>query len=407
MTPDTGTPDTTGTPASGTEAALAWLAATAPRPQPIGTAEHEARLARLRAGLRAAGLKAAWLDASSSLRYFTGVSLGGSERIHGALIPAEGGPLYLTPAFEAPKLETLIRLPGPFLTWEEDEDPFALLAATLAALPAPGRGLAIDPATPFGFASRMAAALGAPPVSAEPLIAPLREVKSPAEIAIIEAAMQASLRVQRAVHGLLRPGIATTEVCAFIDAAHEAMGMRPLFAAVQFGAATAYPHGVPDPQRLAPGDMVLVDLGGILEGYRSDLTRTYVFGPPTPRQRDLWAVEARAQAAAFAAIRPGAPCHAVDDAARGAIAAAGFGPGYALPGLPHRTGHGLGLDIHEAPWMLRGNTAPLRPGMVFSIEPMLCLYGECGIRLEDFALVTETGARWLTPPSPAPDRPFG
>lgn len=385
--------------------ALARLAAAPPRAAPIALAEIEGRLAALRAALRGAGLAAVWLDASSSLTYFTGTGLGLSERIHGALVPAEGPLLWLTPAFEAPKLETLIHLPGRLLTWEEDEDPFALMAE--AALALPGRGLALDPATPFGFADRIARAIAAPVTSAAPLIAPLREVKSAAEVAIIEAAMQASLRVHRAVHGLLRPGLAASALTAFIAAAHQAMGMQPLFAAAQFGAATAYPHGVPGDQVLTAGDMVLVDLGGILHGYRSDLTRTYVFGPPTPRQREIWAVEQAAQAAAFAAIRPGARCEEVDAAARAVIVAAGYGPGHRLPGLPHRTGHGLGLDIHEGPWIVRGNAAPLRPGMVFSIEPMLCLYGECGVRLEDFALVTDTGARWLTPPSPSLDAPFG
>lgn len=390
------------------DTALSRLAAAPPAAPAIALAEIEGRLAALRAALRTAGVKAAWLDASAALRYFTGTALGLSERIHGALVPAEGPVLWLTPAFEAPKLQRLMRIQGPLLEWEEDEDPFALLAGALAAHAAPGRGLALDPATPFGFAERIARAMAPEPVtSAEPLITPLREVKSPAEVAIIEAAMQASLRLQRAVHDGLRPGVSTVEVAAFVDAGHAAMGMAPLFSAVQFGEATAYPHGVPAPQILAEGDMVLVDMGGVLEGYLSDLTRTYVFGRPTDRQRRLWAVEQAAQAAAFAAIRPGAPCGAVDAAARGAIEAAGFGPGHAVPGLPHRTGHGLGLDIHEAPWIVRGNAAPLRPGMVFSIEPMLCVYGECGVRLEDFALVTETGARWLTAPSPSLDAPFG
>ena len=373
----------------------------------IADAEFRARIAGLQARLRQDGVKAVWLDASSSLTYYTGLSLGLSERIHGALVPAAGPLVYVSPTFEEPKLRTLLRLPGEVAVWEEDESPFALIATRLAALDCPGRGLALDPATPFVFAAALAGATGAPPVSAQPMIVAQRQVKSAAEIAIIQTAMDASVRVQRAVHAGLRPGISTSEVAEFVNAAHVALGLKPLFVAVQFGEATAYPHGVPYPQTLAEGDMVLVDLGGTLQGYRSDITRTYVHGTPTPRQRQLWDLERRAQEAAFAAARPGAPCAAVDAAARGVLEAAGFGPGYNVPGLPHRTGHGLGLDIHEEPYIVKGNETPLQAGMCFSIEPMLCVYGECGVRLEDIAYMTETGPRWFSAPAPSLDAPFG
>lgn len=372
---------------------------------PIDVAAYQARLSALQAHVRTAGLAAVWLDASASLTYFTGLRLGQSERIHGALVAAEGPPAYLTPAFEAPKLDRLRQIPGPMLMWEEDEDPFALVARHLAGLP--GRGLGLDPATPFRFASGMMAAMEGRVGPAAGIIAGLRQVKSPEEIAIIQAAMDVSWEVQRAVHGGLRAGITTTEIGQFIDAAHRASGMTPLFHAVQFGEATAYPHGVPYPQTLDRGDMVLVDLGGTLHGYQSDITRTYVFGTPTARQRQLWQVERAAHAAGFAAARIGAPCEAVDAAARAVIAGAGFGPGYAVPGLPHRTGHGLGLEIHEEPWIVKGNRTPLQPGMCFSIEPMLCLYGECGIRLEDIVHMTADGPRWFSPPARDLDRPFG
>ncbi len=368
---------------------------------PIAGAEYRVRLDGLRAAMRGQGIGAVWLDASSSLTYYTGLTLGLSERIHGALVAAEGPLTYLTPTFERPKLETLIRLPGEIAVWEEDEDPFALLAGL-------SRGpIALDPAMPFGFVARLMAQAGARIVPAQPLIVAQRQVKSPAEIAILQTAMDASHTVQKAVHAGLRPGVSTREVAGFIDAAHRALGLRPLFAAVQFGKATAYPHGVPHEQHLKDGDMVLVDLGGILEGYRSDITRTYVFGTPTPRQRHLWDCEARAHRAAFAAARVGAPAQAVDRAARAVLEAEGFGPGYAVPGLPHRTGHGLGLDIHEEPWIVAGNETALLPGMCFSIEPMLCVYGECGVRLEDIVQMTETGPRWFCPPAASLDAPFG
>ncbi|MDB6177349.1 Xaa-Pro peptidase family protein [Paracoccus sp. Z330] len=373
--------------------------------QPITDQAHMERLAALQARIKADGLAAIWLDASSSLTYFTGLRLGQSERIHGALIGADGPPTYLTPVFEAPKLQSMMRIHGPMLEWEEDEDPFTLVADHLRHLS--GSDLGIDPATPFRFASALTRARGGKVIDAGPAIAALRQLKSPEEIAIIQTAMDASWRVQRAVYQGLRTGISTPEVGQFIDAAHRALGLKPLFHAVQFGEATAYPHGVPHPQVLAEGDMVLVDMGGTLQGYQSDITRSYVHGTPTPRQQQLWHIEHAAHAAAFAAARLGATCEAVDMAARDTIASAGFGPGYNVPGLPHRTGHGLGMDIHEEPWIVKGNRTTLQPGMCFSIEPMLCVYGECGVRLEDIAHMTQDGPRWFCPPSNDLSRPFG
>lgn len=372
----------------------------------IAEDEFRLRLRGLQARMIQRNVKAVWLDASSSLTYYTGLSLGLSERIHGALIPAEGAPLYISPTFEEPKLQTLIRIPGEVAVWEEDESPFDLMARRIGALSAPGHFVAIDPATPFVFASALMQRLEGRIISAQTMIVAQRQVKSAAEIALIQTAMDASYGVQKAVFEGLRPGISTTEVADFVNAAHIALGLKPLFVAVQFGEATAYPHGVPYAQTLNEGDMVLVDLGAILHGYRSDITRTYVFGKPTERQRFLWNAERDAQAAAFAAARLGAACQDVDRAARDSLQAAGFGPGYQVPGLPHRTGHGLGLDIHEEPYIVAGNATALEPGMCFSIEPMLCVYGECGVRLEDIAYMTEAGPRWFCPPEKNLDRLF-
>ncbi len=372
----------------------------------IAEDEFRLRLRGLQARMIRENVKVVWLDASSSLTYYTGLSLGLSERIHGALIPSEGAPLYISPTFEEPKLQTLIRIPGDVAVWEEDENPFDLMSDRIDAFSCPGHRVAIDPATPFVFASALMQRLEGRIISAQPMIVAQRQVKSAAEIAIIQTAMDASYSVQKAVFEGLRPGISTTEVADFVNAAHIALGLKPLFVAVQFGEATAYPHGVAHAQTLKAGDMVLVDLGGILHGYRSDITRTYVFGTPTDRQRFLWNAERDAHAAAFAAARPGVACQDVDKAARDSLKAAGFGPGYQVPGLPHRTGHGLGLDIHEEPYIVAGNATVLEPGMCFSIEPMLCVYGECGVRLEDIAYMTEAGPRWFCPPETNLNRLF-
>lgn len=376
-----------------------------PEVTPIDIAERRSRIAALQRAMQLAGLRAVWLDASSSLSWFTGLALHLSERMHGAIIPAQGPVIYVTPAFEEPKLRTMLQIDGDILRWEEHESPGAMIAAHVQGLNIPGAGLALDPATPFLFAETMMGH-GLTIQPARGLISGLRQIKSAQEIAIIQAAMDASYAVQRAVYAGLRIGISTSEVSAFVDAAHRAMGMTPQFAISLFGEATAYPHGVPYPQVLKPGDMVLVDIGATLKGYYSDITRSYVFGQPTPRQSAIWQAEYAAQSAAFAAAKIGAPCSAVDAAARGALEALGYGPGYAVPGLPHRTGHGLGADIHEDPFIMRGNETPLAPGMVFSIEPMLCLYGECGVRLEDICVMTEAGPRWFCPPATDPAAPF-
>ena len=232
---------------------------------------------------------------------------------------------------------------------------------------------------------------------------------TPAEIALIKQAMAMTLAVHKAVARMLHAGITTTQVEDFVKQAHQKIGMDPVFTfcIVLFGEPTAYPHGVPYPQTLKDGDMVLVDIGCTLHGYQSDITRSYVFGTGSARQRAVWEIERAAEMAAFAAARLGAPCEAVDAAARGVIEAAGFGKDYALPGLPHRTGHGLGLDVHEEPYIVRGNRTVLEAGMCFSNEPTTCIYGEFGVRLEDHIYMAEDGAHWFTEPAAAFDDPFG
>jgi Xaa-Pro dipeptidase len=218
-----------------------------------------------------------------------------------------------------------------------------------------------------------------------------------------------TLAIHAAAARALAPGVTTTEVTDFLATAHRRAGFDagPAFSIVLFGEPTAYPHGVPYPQTLAEGDVVLIDVGAPLHGYVSDITRSYVFGTPNARQREIWNLTKAAQAAGFAAARPGAPCAAIDEACRGVVVGAGFGPGYKAPGLPHRTGHGIGMDVHEAPYFVGGNRQPLAPGNTGSIEPTIAIYGEFGIRLEDHIVVTETGAAWLTPPATSVDDPFG
>lgn len=397
-----------GVGGSSFEAELARLVPMAEQVAPISTEELKARVAKAQALMREQGIGALYLDTSTNLAYFTGIGLKLTERLHGAIIPAEGGIAYLSPAFEEPKTREYMRFGDDVRVWEEHEDPAALVIETVRGMGHEGGTIAIDPATPFFTVDglrRAGNSFGF--TSAATITEACRQVKSPAEIAIMQAANDITLEVHKATARALSVGVGTAEVKAFLDAAHRRLGGVPAGGAAQFGEATAYPHGVPYEQVLRDGDMVLVDTGCTLHGYRSDITRTYVFGEPTPRQREIWELEQRAQLAGFAAAKLGAPCEAVDAGARGVIEAAGFGPGYKTPGLPHRTGHGIGLDVHEASFMVRGNRTPLEVGMCFSIEPMMCLYGEFGVRLEDIAYMTEGGARWFTRPCHSVDDPFG
>jgi Xaa-Pro dipeptidase len=378
--------------------------------QPVGDDERRARIAKAQSVMRARGIQALYLDASTSTFYFTGVRLRPSERLHGAIIPAEGDLVYLSPAFEEAKLRSMMTLPGEIRCWHENEDPTALVIDAVRDMGHASGVLGIDPMTPFfTFDGLRRAGNSYDFVSGNVVTGECRRVKSAKEIELIGTAMRLTLEVQQATARILREGITTTEVADFISRAHLALGFdsAPNFCIVLFGEPTAYPHGVPYPQTLKRGDMVLVDTGALLHGYQSDITRSYVFGEPDARQRAIWTLEKRAQEAAFVAAQIGAPCESVDAAARGVIEAAGFGPGYETPGLPHRTGHGIGLDVHEEPYIVQGNTTPLAAGMCFSNEPMICIYGEFGVRLEDHIHMAADGPRWFTQPAHTVDDPFG
>jgi Xaa-Pro dipeptidase len=395
----------------GGSTAAAELASVTPwteRAAGISADERAQRLERARQHMAAIGADALLVNAGTSLNYFAGVSWGASERLVAMVLPRKGKPILVCPAFERGSLEAELRIDADLRLWQEDEDPYTLVAG--AVRDAGGRCLALDPLAAFGIYSglrRIGTNLEI--VDATAVIDGCRSRKSAAELALMQQAKNMTLEVHRRAARILAPGITTTEVKRFIDQAHRAIGADDgsTFCIVQFGRATAYPHGLPGEQRLQEGDMVLIDTGCRVQAYHSDITRSYVFGTPSAEQRRIWNLEREAQAAAFAAARPGAPCHVVDDAARKVLTKAGLGPDYQLPGLPHRTGHGIGLAIHEAPYLVRGDKTPLAAGMCFSNEPMIVLPDQFGVRLEDHFYMTETGAAWFTQPSHSIDAPFG
>lgn len=376
---------------------------------PIGDDELRARVAKAQSIMRSQGIQALHLDSSTSCLYFTGLRFKLTERLHGVVIPADGDLVYVSPAFEAAKLGTMMRLPGEVRCWEEHDSPTGVVIDVVRDMGYPSGTIAVDPSTPFfTFDGLRRAGNSYSFVNGATVTAACRMTKSPAEIALIKCAMELTLEVHKATARILREGITTTEVADFVSRAHVKLGSDAAanVSIVLFGEPTAYPHGVPYPQTLKTGDMVLIDIGATLYGYQSDLTRSYVFGEPSERQREIWNLEKRATEAAFAAAQLGATCESVDAAARQVIEASGLGPGYALPGLPHRTGHGVGLDVHEEPYIVKGDRTRLAPGMCFSNEPTICIYGEFGVRLEDHIYMTEDGPRWFTQPSPSIDDPF-
>lgn len=375
---------------------------------PITLDERRARIAQAQRLMAEQQIGAIYLEPGSSFYYFTGIRWSNSERMFAAVIPATGEPAYICPKFEEERARELIKLGGDVRTWEEDESPYRRVAEIFH-----DRGLRTgrigmeERVRFFLFDGIRREAPAFDYASADPVTAGCRMFKSPAEIALLKRSNEIALAAYRATWLTMREGMPQQEFAGNCAAAIAALGGAEGGIFCSFGKFTAFPHGSITPQVLHEGDVVLMDGGCTLDGYQSDITRTFVFGSPTQRQRDIWNLEREAQDAAFAAIKIGAPCESVDAAARAVITRAGFGPDYRLPGLPHRTGHGIGLDYHEWTNFVRGNRTPIQPGMCFSDEPTITIYGEFGIRLEDCLHITGHGPEFFTPQSPSLDRPFG
>ena len=371
--------------------------------EPISVDEHQGRLVRAQALLAASGLDAVVVGPGSSLRYFTGAEWGLSERFLGFVLRRTGEPVWIAPAFERDRAREQIHVGSDVRTWEEDESPYAMVAQALKEGGATRR-VGIEETMPFAFSDGIAREVSAPSlVSATPVTAGCRMVKDAHELALMRRAALITVRAHRAVFESLREGTSVAQASGWSAAAHRRLGIRG-GALVLFGPDAAFPHGTEKPRTLRAGDVVLIDGGGRLHGYASDITRTSVFGaPPSDRQRRIWDLVRKAQQAAFAAARPGVECQAIDAAARSVIEDGGFGPGYKH--LTHRLGHGIGLDGHEWPYMVRGNATKLAAGMTFTDEPGIYIPGELGIRHEDTVVVTTDGCENMTKWSGTPEEP--
>lgn len=378
--------------------------------KPISKSEFSARIEKAQELMKAQGIEAIYINAGTNLYYYTGTRWYASERMVGAIIPAVGALEYIAPAFEVDTLLGYMVIEGKVNTWHEDESPYALFGEVLKQMDINSGKVGIDESAAFFIFDGVRLAHSQfDYVNAKPVTAGCRMIKSDTELSLLQRAKDMTLEVHKAVARILREGITVGEIEAFINDAHKAVGAPAgsYFCIVLFGEDSAYPHGVKSPKALELNDTVLIDTGCQLQGYNSDITRTFVFGKPSDRQREIWQHEQDAQIAAFEAAKIGAPCASVDRAARDVLEAAGFGPGYAVPGLPHRTGHGIGLDIHEWPYLVLNDQTPLAAGMCFSNEPMLCVPGEFGVRHEDHFYMTKEGAVWFTKPMHSIDDPFG
>jgi Xaa-Pro dipeptidase len=373
---------------------------------PISDTERHARVEKARKLMTDNGIGAIFLEGGTSMFYFTGVRWGNSERTFGVVIPAKGALAWVTPGFEEQRARELIKGATDVRAWQEDESPFRLIAQILRDRGVATGKVGMEERVRFFIADGVRQELPtAQFVSATPVTAGCRMIKSPAEIALMQRANNITLQAIGSSFKTLKEGMTTQELSANVASATQKLGGKADGALVIFGKYTAFPHGSIQPQKLHDGDVVLIDAGCTVDGYTSDITRTTVFGKPTQRMRDVWDTEKRAQSAALAAAQIGATCESVDAAARAVITKAGFGPDYKTPGLPHRTGHGIGLDGHEWTNFVRGNTTKIQPGMCFSDEPTIVIYGEFGIRLEDCLHITDSGPKTFTPQSPSIEHP--
>ncbi|QNN65945.1 aminopeptidase P family protein [Sphingomonas rhizophila] len=378
-------------------------------PPAIAPAERLTRIAKAQRLMRANGIGAVIVESGPSLDYFTGVRWWRSERLTAVVIPSSGDAIIVTPFFEKPSVGESLTIPAEIRTWDEDEDPLRLVAGFLRERNIAGGPVGIEETNRYFIVDRLRASLPSlRMVSANPVVRACRMVKSPTEISLMQAASDITLAAFRHAWPRVKAGMTRGDIDGLIGAATRALGGEYDGGLVLLGEATAYPHGSGKRHVIERGTNVLFDCGCSVHGYQSDISRSFVWGAdPTKEQRKVWDQVARGQKIAFAAARVGRTAGSVDDAVRAAYTAWGYGPGYKLPGLSHRTGHGIGMEGHEPVNLVHGETTPLAPGMCFSNEPGIYLPGKFGIRLEDCFRVTASGPRWFSVPPASLEEPFG
>jgi Xaa-Pro dipeptidase len=375
--------------------------------RPISADERKSRVAKAQRLMRKAGIDALLLEAGSALVYFTGVSWWRSERFTGAVIPADGEMALVTPYFEEPSVRESLSFGSDVRTWHEHENPFDLVSAILRDRGLRSGKIAVEETVRhFIVDGVQQSAPRFTAVSGKPITRGCRMYKSPAEIALLQFANDVTIAAYGHVHGQIEAGMAPAEISAMMNDATRALGGEPLFASVLLNEASAYPHGTRQPQTVREGGIVLMDCGCSVLDYESDISRTWVNGDPSERQREVWNTVRRGQELALETATIGTPAGKVDDVVRAFYESKGYGPGYRTPGLSHRLGHGIGMDGHEPVNFVHGEQTPLAPGMCFSNEPGIYIFGEFGVRLEDCLHITEDGPKLFSALSPSIDRPF-
>jgi Xaa-Pro dipeptidase len=382
--------------------------------KPITADERWARLEKARRLMTEQKIDAIILAGGTSLNYFTGIRWGNSERLTAVVIPKVGNPYIVTPAFEEDRTREQL-VGGPVehtdvAIWQEDESPFERIATGLKERGIASGRVGIEETSKFVFADSIAGAAPAMKiVSGTGVIAGCRMIKTAHELDLMRLASQATLKCYEAVFKALKAGMTQNDVSGLIGAGYARLGF-PGFASIQVGEYTALPHGSITPQTIREGTIIMIDDGCTVEGYQSDITRTFVLGKATDKMKKVFDIVHQAQTAALKAARPGVPLEAIDAAGRKVVVDGGYGPGFKY--FTHRLGHGMGMDGHEWPYLVKNNmfgwekALTLQPGMVFSDEPGIYIRGEFGVRLEDDMHITENGAELFTPQSPSIEEPF-
>ena len=375
---------------------------------PISIAERKARVAKAQKLMSEHQIDAILLEAGTALNYFTGVKWWRSERFTGVIIPSDGELAFVTPYFEEPSVRESMSFGDDVRTWHEHENPFDLVAGILQdrGLKAGRRG-SEGTTRHFIVDGINRSAPSFETVSADPVTLGCRMFKSANEIALMQIASNVTMAAYRYTYTRVEKGMTRRDISTIMSDATRALGGYVKFSSVLLNESSAYPHGSDAPQVVEEGSVILMDCGCSVHDYVSDISRTWVFGEPTAKQRKVWNTCKRGQELALETAKVGLPAGKVDDAVRAYYESEGFGPDYATPGLSHRLGHGIGMDGHESINFVRGETTPLAPGMCFSDEPGIYIFGEFGIRLEDCLYMTEEGPRLFTEFSPSIDAPFG
>lgn len=383
---------------------LAAVQAAAPRLQsltanamPISAAERHGRIEKAQALMTQRKIAALLVESGSSLEYFTGIRWHRSERTTLAIIPAQGEVLVVTPAFEEPSVRETLQVGGDVKPWDEHENPFEKIVQGLKDRGISSGVLAAESTIRFFIVAGIRQASNAYEIiPADPIVRACRLIKSPAELALMQLANDVTIEALRQVHGQVMLGMSGSDIGALMERTTVALGGSPGFSLVLLNEASAYPHGSVKPQKIREGSVILMDCGCDVQGYESDISRTWVFGSATARQRKVWNTVKRGQEIALETAKIDVPVGRIDDAVRKYYESEGWGPGYRLPGLSHRTGHGIGLDGHEPPYLVHGDTTPLQAGMCFSDEPGIYIPGEFGIRMEDCWHMTSAGPKLFT-----------